>query len=205
MDGNLSKYTAFFGRAPDFVREPEKGISPAISVARFPPAATGFFRRFLTPVHNRCVFITHGMSDAQMPVPDAEAPVYPSRIELIAYSPSAYVGAHDGQDMVTALLQSLATTPFRTGSFFGPMQTASFGEPVCLGTEMSAFFFAVPDGVEMSRLCACTPNAELVVSVMPITASERAFAVQHGSERLLELFQRHDVPNHFDLSRKAVT
>jgi hypothetical protein len=56
----------------------------------------------------------------------------------------------------------------------------------------------------MSRLCSCTPQAALVVSVMPITASERAFVVQHGSERLVELFQKHDVPNLFDMSRKPV-
>lgn len=204
MDTRLSKYAAFFGRAPDFIREPQAGASPSVSVARFPPAAVGFLRRFVTPVHDRCVYITHGMSEAQMRVPAEQASVYPSRIELVAYCTGAYVGAHDGQDTVTALLQGLAAMPFQMGSFFGPMQTAALEQPICPGTEMSAFFFAVPDGVEMSRLCSCTPQAELMVSVMPITASERAFAVQHGSERLVELFQKHDVPNLFDMSRKAV-
>jgi len=144
------------------------------------------------------------MSETQMRVPAEQASVYPSRIELIAYCPGAYVGAHDGQDTVTALLQGLAAMPFEMDSFFGPMRTAALEQPICPGTEMSAFFFAVPDGVEMSRLCSCTPHAELVVSVMPITASERAFAVQHGSERLVGLFQKHDVPNLFVMSRKAV-
>jgi hypothetical protein len=204
MDPRLPKYAAFFGRAPDFVRKPQSGVSPAVSVARFPPASVGFFRRFTTPVHDRCVYITHGMSEAPMRVPPELSPVYPSRIELVAYSMGAYEGAHDGQDMVTAVLQGLAAMPFQLNGFFAPMQTAALESPICRGTEMSAFFFAVPDGVSMSRLCSCTPQAELVVSVMPITASERAFAIQHGSERLVELFQKHDVPNLFDISRKSV-
>jgi hypothetical protein len=193
MDPILSKYAAFFGRGPDFVREPQAGVSPAVSVARFPPVAAGFFRRFVTPVHDRCVYITHGMSEARMCVPAEDAAVYPSRIELVAYCTGAYVGANDGQDMVTALLQGLAAVPFQTGGSFGPMQTAAFAQPICPGTEMSAFFFAVPHGVEMSRLCSCTPRAELVVSVMPITAAERAFAVEHGAERLVGLFEKHGV------------
>ena len=204
MDKRLSKYAAFFGRSRDFVREPQVGVTPAVSVARFPSLAAGFVRRVFTPVHDRCVYITHGMSEAQMHVPAQAASVYPSRIELIAYCPGAYIGAHDGQDIVSALLQWLAAMPFETGSFFAPLQTASLEQAICPGTEMSAFFFAVPDGLEMSRLCSCTPGAQLVVSVMPITASERAFAVQNGSARLIELFEKHHIPNLFDMSRKAV-
>jgi hypothetical protein len=200
----FSKLAALFGRDPDFVCEPQMGVSPAVSVVRFPPAAVGLFRRFVTPLHDRCIYVTHGMSEAKMLVPAAESSVYPSRIELIAYCPGVYVGANDEQDMVAPLLQSLAGIPFQMGSFFGPMQTASLEQPICPNTEMSAFFFAVPDGVEMSRLCSCTPQAELVVSVMPITLSERAFAVQHGSKSLVELFQKYGVPNLFDMSRKAV-
>jgi hypothetical protein len=204
MDMGLSKYAAFFGRSPDFVREPQAGDTPAVSVARFPPRAAGFFRRLFTPVHDRWVYITHGMSETPMPVPADEASVYPSRIELIAYCRVAYVGTDDGQDMITGLLQWLAAMPFETGSFFGPMQTASLEEPICPGTAMSALFFAVPDGVDMPRLCSCTPRAKLVVSVMPITTSERAFAVQHGSKRLIKLFEKNHVLNLFDMSRNPV-
>jgi Suppressor of fused protein (SUFU) len=175
MDTRFSKYASFFwGRDPDLVCEPWAGVSPAVSVVRFPPAAVGFFRRFVAPLHDRRVYITHGMSKAAMLVPAGESSVYPSRIELIAYCPGAYVGAYDGLDMVAPLLQGLAAIPFEMSSFFGPMQTASFERNICPGTDMSAFFFAVPDGVEMSRLCSCTPQAELVVSVMPITSSARS-------------------------------
>jgi hypothetical protein len=204
MDTRFSKYAAFFGRAPDLIREPEAGVTPAVAVARFPPVAAGFFRRWVTPVHDRCVYLTHGMSEARMNVPAEQASGYPSRIELVAYCTGAYVGAHDGQDMVAALLQGLAAMPFQAGGCFGPLQTAALEQPICPGTEMSAFFFAVPYGVAMSRLCSCTPRAELVVSVMPITASERAFAVEHGAERLVGLFERHSVPNLFDMARNPV-
>lgn len=69
---------------------------------------------------------------------------------------------------------------------------------------MSAFFFAVPDGVEMSRLCSCTLAAQLVVSVMPITSSERAYAVASGLEQFIELLEQRRVPNLFDPFRQAV-
>ena len=139
-----------------------------------------------------------------MRVPAEAASLYPSRIELIAYCPGAYAGAYDGEDMVSACLQILAAIPFRTESFIGPLHTASLEKPLFPGCAMTAFFFAVPDGVEMSRLCRCTPGAQLVVSVIPISASERACAVEHGSERLIELFDKHKVPNLFDPFRKPV-
>jgi hypothetical protein len=139
-----------------------------------------------------------------MRIPSEEVSVYPARIELIAYCAGAYVGAYDGQDMVSAYLQALAQIPFNTDMFFGPLHTTAFEEPICPESEMRAFFFAVPDGVEMSRLCSCTPASQLVVSVMPITSSERAYAVEQGPDRLVELFAKHRVPNFFDPFREAV-
>jgi hypothetical protein len=144
------------------------------------------------------------MSSAEMRVPPQEASMYPSRIELIACCAGAYIGAFDGQDMVSLCLQKLASMPFQRDVFFGPLHLASLKEPIGQGTEMSAFLFAWPVGVAMRRLCSCTAAARLVVSVMPITASERDYALQHGPGRLIELFEKRRVPNVFDLTRKGV-
>jgi Suppressor of fused protein (SUFU) len=139
-----------------------------------------------------------------MRIPPEEAALYPARIELIAYCEGAIVGAHDGQDMVSACLQSLAAMPFETEMFLGPLHTATLPEAISPNSDMSAFLFAVPDSVDMPRLCSCTPNAQLVVSVMPISLSERTYAVQHGPGRLIDLFAKNDIPNFFDPFRKAV-
>lgn len=200
----FSKYQAFFGRPADFILESRAGAVPAISVGRFPAVSAGFLRRLVTPVHDRFVYITYGMSSAPMRVPPDQTHIYPSRIELIAYCARPYVGANDGTDMVALHLQALATMPFQTDMFFGPMHTAAIEEPMCPNSIMSAFFFALPDGVRMSRLCSCTPAAQLVVSVMPITSSERAYAVGNGSDRLVDLLDGAGVPNFFDPFRQAV-
>jgi len=139
-----------------------------------------------------------------MRVPPEEARIYPASIELIACCKAAFVGANDGTDMVSLCLQALAAMPFQTDMFLGPMHTAALEEPIVPGSEMSAFFFALPDAIEMSRLCSCTPAAQLVVSVMPITSSERAYAVAHGPEKFIELLEQHSVPNLFDPFRQTV-
>src|SRR5882672_1041830 len=153
----LSKYEAFFGRPADFILAARPGATPAVSVGRFPAVSAGFFRRFITPVHDRFVYVTHGMSTTAMSVPPDQAGIYPASIELITYSEGAYVGGHDGKDMVSVCLQALASMPFQADMFLGPMHTAALEEPICPGSDMNAFFFAVPDGVAMSRLCSCTP------------------------------------------------
>jgi len=106
--------------------------------------------------------------------------------------------------MVSLCLQALATMPFQAEMFFGPTHTAALEDAICPGSEMSAFFFAIPDGIAMPRLCSCTPAAELVVSVMPIGFSERAYVVANGPERFVELLERHRVPNLFDPFRQPV-
>jgi hypothetical protein len=197
----IHKYAAFFGRAADLVREPEPAAEPAIAVARFPPMRVGFLRRLFTQLPERCVYVTHGMSSAAMHAP-ATTPGWPSHIELLASCAGAYVG-DDGVDVASQCLQDLAALPFATESFLGPMHTATLGREFG-GSRMSAFLFTVPTGLDLRRLCACTPAAQLVVGVMPITAAERDFAAEYGSEQLIERFEARGVANAFDLSRAPV-
>lgn len=204
MNSCFTKYAGYFGRDADFTLEARPDATPAVSVGRFPAVSTGFLRRFVTPVHDRVVYVTYGMSCKPMRVPEAEKHMYPSTIELIASCKGPYVGERDGTDMVATHLQALAALPFEMDIFFGPMHTAALEERLSPNSEMSAFLFALPDGMNMSRLCSCTPAAQLVVSVMPITTAERSFAVANGTEKLVELFEQNRVPNLFDPFRRSV-
>jgi hypothetical protein len=147
--------------------------------------------------------MTEGMSSYEMPVPAEEQRVHPSRIELFACAKGVVAGP-DGRDVVTAILQLLAVIPFKQRIFFGPLQTCDLGENICPNSGMTGFLFAVPDGVEMRRLCSCTPSAQFVVSVVPVTANEIRYAKDQGSDRLIARFEKAGVPPVFDPFRKEV-
>ena len=156
------------------------------------------------PVSDRWVHMTLGMSAKPMRVSSEEANKHAERIELLAYSKNPLVGADDDQDMISAVLQVLAAIPFAAGIFFAPGFTAQFDEPFCSNSEMRAFLFTEPAGVEMSRLCSGTLGAQLVLSVTPISVSERDYAAKHGPRPLIELFIKNGVKNFFDPFRKTV-
>ena len=180
------------------------GISPQVSVGRFPPRPVGFFRRHFVPFNKLWVYLTWGMSANAMRVSGNEPDEHPERVELIALSNTPYSGAQDGQDMISGVLQVLATVPFKAGIFFGPGFTVANEEPFCSNSEMRAFLFTELGGVETRRLCACTPGAQLVLCVTPITMSEREYAVKNGPRSLITIFMKQGVPNFFDPFRKAV-
>jgi len=111
----------------------------------------------------------------------------------------------EGRDVVTAILQMLAVVPFQQGIFFGPLQTCDLGERISTNSAMTGFLFAVPEGIEMGRLCSCTPSAQLVVSVITITANEIRYAKERGSERLIAQFEKAGVLPIFDPFRKGLS
>jgi hypothetical protein len=98
----------------------------------------------------------------------------------------------------------LAVVPFEQGIFFGPLQTCDLGKNLSIDSEMAGVLFGVPDGVEMGRLCSCTPSAQLVVSVIPVTANEIRYAKDKGSDQLIAQFEKAGVPPVFDPFRKGL-
>ena len=155
-DEDGKKYTDFFGRKPDFIREPLAEPQDSPFVYRFPAIKVGFLKRFRVPVNDVWVFITDGMSLKEMTVPHTGEVSYPSRIELVAYAKQPIIGQSDDEDIISAVLQALSLLPFEKNRFFGPLLTCGFGERICLNSEMTGFFFGVPDGVNMTQLCKCT-------------------------------------------------
>lgn len=204
MGPSLKKYSDFFGRNPDFIREPLGEPKDSPFVYRFPEMKAGFFKRLRVPVSDVWVFITDGMSAKEMTVPNKAEASYPSRIELVAYAEHPVIGQSDDEDIITAVLQALALLPFEKNIFFGPLLTCNFGANICLNSEMTGFFFGVPGGVNMNRLCKCTQSADLAVSVIPISAAELKFVSSKGPDELVELFDKNGVPNLFDPFRKSL-
>lgn len=200
---SLSRYSAFFGREANLVLPPPAKTPNAPFVYRFPPFRAGFFKRFFAQAHDVGVYITDGMSQFPMDVPEREREVYPNRIELITYVSGKFVD-DDGHDIVATEIQSLALMPQEQGIFFGPMHTCEYEQFLSAEKTMNGFFFAIPEGLDMNRLCSCTNGAGLVVSVMPITGNEIELAKAEGPEFLLEQFEANNVENKFNPLRPSV-
>lgn len=70
----LSKYEAFFGRPADFILEAQPDATSAIFIGT---VSGGIRGRLFTPVHDRFVYVTYGMSTGPMLVPPDQAQIYP--------------------------------------------------------------------------------------------------------------------------------
>ena len=204
MKSNLAKYEAFFGRPADATLAPRGESTFSCFVHRFPKRQVGFFKRLFTPLNDVCVYMTDGMSSSDMSLPPDLQKTYPCRVELIACTEAPIVGGADNEDIVTRLLQWLAATVADRQTFVGPMQSIDLGEVMCPNSEMTGFFFGVPDGVEMQRLCRCTSAAQLVVSVIPVTSAELQIVQTSGPEALIQAFEREGVRNLFDPFRRGI-
>lgn len=204
MPSRLSCYEAFFLRGADEVLEPDPRDPGSPYVYRFPPVKVGPLKRFLVQLSDVCVYITDGMSLREMPVPPEEREHCPTRIELMACTLGSVVGAEDGRDRVMPLLSLMDRTMRAEGMFFGPGFTLDVGERICPNSEMTGFFFSLPDHVDMERLCRCTQGAQLVLSVVPITPAELRLARDSGSLDLIARFEQAGLPNLFNPFRPSV-
>ncbi len=202
MKNNIEKYSAFFGRSASIIKEPIKNNN--IYSYQFSPIKVNFFRRIFTQLSNKVVTITDGFSKHTMNVPKNEQNIYPANIELIAISDGYITGAKDNSDILTGLLQTIATLIIEEDIFIGPLHTLDLNEKICQNSAMSALFFSLPEIIEIDRLCSCTYNAKLIVSVMPIYNSELIYAKKNGAEKLIELFENNETPNIFNPFRKNV-
>ncbi len=199
------RYGAFWGREPNPVFHPTDEFEPHIDLFRFPPLGPCWFlKRWMTPAYCQYVYMTGGMSDAAMP--GAVSPKEPVlRAELTAYSNKIYLNGEGDADMIAWWLYFLASAPFRfpdQGFFFGVGHTFSPGKPLMPGSEMTGFLFSVPPCGQMRRLCSCTPHAQVVLHVVPISEGERQLA-EEDPVGLIDRFREHSVEPVFDLERRS--
>jgi hypothetical protein len=192
-------YAQLWGREPDFVCHQTDAEVPHIDVYRFPPT-----HEESCPVSFRNVYITAGMSDVPMSVPDRLADSIPSRIEISAYSDEVIMMENGKADFICTILHWMAHHPFRQSTFFASSQTFQVGRPIIPQSEMTAYYFAQTPIVDAGKLFDHTPKAEGFVHLVPISEAERRLAVEAGSKKLLELFHNHGVNPDFDLKRKSL-
>lgn len=198
-----SRYEAFWCRKPETIFHSENSAEPHIDVYRFAPLSERlFFRRWFTPADREYVYITGGMSDAEMPAAQA-AGESPSRVELTAYSKTIY--EYEGKDVIAGCLSYLSYLPFGEADIcFAPGHTFTDGEPIIPGSKMTGFFFGVTPSVPLRRLRAATINAEVILQVVPISSNERKIAQEKGVKMLIAYFEHHKIQPVFDLHREPL-
>lgn len=191
-------YAQLWGREPDFICHQTDSAVPHIDVYRFPKTEDES-----CPMPFRHVYITAGMSDVAMSVPDQFAESVASRIEISAYSDKVIMMQNGKMDFICSILHWMAHHPFRESTFFASSQTFQVGRPIVPDSEMTAYYFAETPIVGADRLFDHTPKAEGFVHLVPISEAERRLAVEAGAKALMELFHKHGVDPDFNLERKS--
>ena len=192
--GLVLKVQTVWGRTVDVAYAQSNDEEPSVHVLRFAPTWKPW-----ASARSHFVYVTTGMSESDMPGPsDSDRP---RRVELCAYADREQ--SDDGRDLVVWALHSIAHSPWRNNLSLAPLDTFSWGGPLIHGSDMAAFFFAVPDGVDVGRLCLALRSPDLVLQVVPISEPERQLALRDGSEALLDRLEKSGVPPHFDLQRQS--
>lgn len=199
------RYQTFWGRKPDLILHPTESLRPHIDIYRFPPIkANWFFQKWFKPVKHQYVYISGGMSDAQIPATEYRTDI-PRRIELTTFSNEVYKNRSGDMDMIAWWLSFLVYAPYKDGNiFFAPGHTFSAPEPIIPGSEMTGFFFCITPSVALKHLRAASVNAELMLHIVPISESERKLVEKKGSEVLINYFDKYGIQPIFDLRRKPV-
>lgn len=203
-EARLANYTAFWGRMPDYILRQETSRKPHIEVYRFSPVNTKwFFQKWFIPVNSQYVYISGGMSDEVMPVNKKDSTQEPLQIELATYSNEIYYDDSQEVDLIMRYLGELAYIPFENNNIFlGICHTFYVGKPLMHGSEMTGFFFGATPSVNLNRLCHASINAKRILQVVPISDSEREFAIEEGPLKLLDYFEKYGIQPIFDLKRK---
>ena len=191
-------YTKLWGRESDFICHQINIESPHVDVYRFPITDD-----HSCPVSYRNVYMTAGMSEAQMIIPDhLQDSVFP-RIEITAYSDKIIMMDDEEMDFICSILHWFSHYPMRESTFFAPWQTFQIGSPIVPGSEMTAYLFCQTPIVNAYDLFEHTPKAENFIHLLPISEAERCLAINEGTQRLLEIFHENGINPDFDLERKS--
>ncbi len=153
------------------------------------------------PMYAHYVYITGGMSDAEMPEGSPGADF--ARIELSAYATRAPGFANPQEDEIAKWLHTFAAMPFRENLRINPGDAFDVGRPLAPDSEMTAFYFGFVPFVDKAALYRATLKAQAVAHLIPISEAERCLAEKAGAIALVQAFGRGAVPPLFDLQRKS--
>jgi Suppressor of fused protein (SUFU) len=196
-------YSAVLGRAPYLVIEPQ--LKNNIWVAFFPKIDAGFFKRLMAEGCDQNIYVSAGLSNYQMK-PPVDLPYKPQlHIELIAQTAGQITGGESGkEDVVSYILQMVANYIIDNSIFIEPGHTFDFGEKITTNSEMSGYLFAVPEGLNIKRICKANTKCETLVGLVPLSRKELEFARSKGVKELIDEFQSKGVPPLFDPFRKCM-
>jgi len=188
-------YEKFWRRRIAGVYHPSGSEPPHVAVYAFRPTLKAW-----APMYSHYVYITGGLSDAEMPAsPGAEY----ARIELSAYATRAPGFGSPQEDEIAKWLHTFAQMPFKQNLRINPGDTFNVGRPLAPDSEMSAFYFGFVPFVDKAKLYRATLNAQAVAHVIPISEAERSLAEREGAIALVQAFGRGAIPPFFDLARKS--
>lgn len=185
-------YEELFGTPATFVWHETTPRAPHVDVYSYPPGHAG--RSYFT-------FITGGMSDLPMYVPQGREEV--RRAEIIFYSA-------EPSDAAIAWLQFLAHFPHDFQTWLATGHTLPNGQPpspLGEGSRLDTMLLVEsprePDRTLSERLQIAGEPVQLLW-LLPITSAECEYKLEHGVEALMARFEERGLPLLFDLHRESV-
>ena len=88
--------------------------------------------------------------------------------------------------------------------FIEPGHTLDFEEKLTTNSEMNGLLFAVPEAIDIKRICKANKKCENLISLVPLSRKELEFVRNDGLEKLIDKFEALDVPPIFDPFRKCI-
>lgn len=169
MEVREAHYEKWFGSMIDQVHHTLVDVAPVhIDIYQFPPSGT---RDWWT-------LVTGGMSDLKQVVPEGVEGVS-GRTELMMY-------VREPKDWMFSVLRGLATMPFEEKTWLHWHHTVPNGMPMTEEPSQLTSYFFLPPYFEPDEFDSLELDGDRVdfLLLVPITESERHFAMQHGSEAL---------------------
>ena len=190
-------YTAIFGPPALTYDDAHPVLVPHIDVYVHEPGFQG--RDFYT-------LVTGGMSDFRMKLPEDAPPEMPTRIELIFYLP----GDRSPKREYIDFLRTAARMPYDYQTWFAWGASIVNGnppKPIFDGSQFDSLLFintpiAEPDNTLSERL-VLEGDAVHFLWTVPLTAAEREYKLEEGTEALLEVFDEVQHPFVFDENRPS--
>jgi hypothetical protein len=168
-------YDRTFGAKPSWSRE-ENGLA----VLRYLP------RKGVMLEPTSEIFVTAGMSDRAMKVPDPETP---DRVELMVACPGnwkeLYATSIDALFVVDTL-RTCARFPFEHQAFLGHLHTLPAGRPLAPQTEMAGWVLTTPLVLEDSEPIPGADGLVHPLLMTPLYLSELAYARAKGTAALMD-------------------
>lgn len=189
IDRREDHYERFFGPISQPVLHSTDTMDPHVDIYQFPPLG----------MREHWTLVTGGMSDRRQEIPPDLAGALAPRSELILY-------ADKPDPWMFRALKQLAEYPFQEETYLHFGHTVDGGGPVApTPCTLTAFLVWEPVFEE-------DPLAELLVEgdrvdflwVVPLTAAELAFKLEHGSMELVKRFEETGLDPVVDTQRPSV-